>query len=186
MNLMASLGLDQVSGNPNEIADNTYDGIVEKDELVYVAKTNSINHAITYKVTEGTFAGKTKSVFVRFGTNPVDANGQATTDPNAVAGFDNTMSDDNRNYYKADLLALGVPVQVIDSGQFQIGSLKDTPCTFTLKTKDGYQNVYNVKRRTLQPTAQPGTLPQSQPAANSVPQAAQTQAQPASIPANLI
>lgn len=182
-NLMASLGLDQVSGDPNEIPDNTFDGIVKKDEFVFVKKSNSVNHVIEFEVTDGTYKGKSKAIFTRFGTDPVDANGQPTEKVDEIANYKHTMSDDNKNYYKALLLNLGVPAAVIDSGQFVVGSLKDTPVTFTTSTKNGYQNIYNVKVRQLTATPMPATLGGTpSPEAAAQPQA--TQAAP-QAPQNL-
>src|SRR3954468_3277747 len=89
--LLGSLGLNDVPADPNAIPDNTYDGEVMKSELVFVASKNSINHVITYKVTEGERKGAQKQEWYELGVAPVDASGAPATSVKDAVSFTPSM-----------------------------------------------------------------------------------------------
>lgn len=173
MNLLAQLGLDSVSADPNDIPDNKYDGHVLKDEMVIAKNSNTVSHVITYKVSDGDFKGAERAEWFRFGTDPVDVNGQPTEDPAAIANYTKTASEQNLQWYKKRLIDLGVSEDDINSGAFTVGSLSGIPVTFGVKRNGNYVNVNFVERR--DGTAAPATSAQpTQAMPTSTPAAAQT------------
>ena len=74
-NLLASLGLDSVSADPNAIPDNRYNGEVVKSEYVVAKRKGTLNHVITYRVTEGDHKGAEKAEWFKLCDDCVAADG---------------------------------------------------------------------------------------------------------------
>lgn len=177
-NLNATLGLGEISADPNDIPDGKYNGKVLSSQYV-LTKTGKVSHAITYQVTEGTHNGAQRPRFQDLGKDPVDANGQPATKIEDVANFTPTMSDAQKQWYKKMWVDHGIPEdQVVNA---KPADLEGRLVTFGVKTKDGYKNINFVETRTavsvtdMSLTAQPVTL--GQPLQPLTPQAPVTQPQ---------
>lgn len=162
MELLGTLGLDNVSADPNAIPDGKYDGDVFQSEYV-LKKDGSLAHAITYKTSEG---GAQKSQWYTLYTNCVDANGQPATSVAEVAGGTPAMSDNQKRWYKK------LWVDLLDIAEEEVKNQKPenlvgVPVTFGLKTKNGWQNINFVERRETNVQAGPVTF--GSPTSGTVP-----------------
>ena len=70
MGLMDSLGLDKVSGKPQDLPVGKYDGVVAQSEYVHFPNKNSYNHVISYQVTSNERKGGRKQEVFTLGDNP--------------------------------------------------------------------------------------------------------------------
>jgi len=124
--LFASMGLDNVEADVNHIADGVYPAFVYESTTV-VAKTGKnagkTSWVVTYKIAEGQFKGRTQQEW--FSLDPANE----TVKP----------------WLKRRILSLGVPETKI--GDFQPADVVGTAVTVKIQTKDGYQNVRDVKLR---------------------------------------
>lgn len=176
VNLLATLGLATVEA-AGELKPNKYDGVVERSALVYSESKDQISHVITYKVTEGTATGGTKDEWFNFGNNPLDANGQHTTDPEAVVSFTPTWSEQNQSFYKKRLIDLGVPEDVVNAGGVSVGDLVGIPCTFGVSERNGFRNISFAEKRDVPQNFAPQATDLSQ-AATQQPMVQQPQPTP--------
>lgn len=172
MGLLDSLGLDQVSGDPNDIPDGPYKGLVVKSEIV-VTKKDEVKHAITYKVSEGPHKGAERAEWFTLGKDPVrEGPGQV------LVGFTPTMSDQAKTYYKKRWADLGVISPNHDGPMPSIEALLNIPVEFGVKTREGFKNVNWVNRRTdVQPPV--GTNPTPGTSVNVTPPSAPQSAEEA-------
>lgn len=152
MSLIGSLGLDAVEADPNYLADGAYPGEVFKSEYVIREKDGeeTVNHVITYRVTEGDRKGAQKAEWFRLGKDPV-REGPA----NELVGMTPTMTEQAKTWYKKRLVDLGIPEEEIATLVPQ--TLVGIPVDFGVKTKNGYTNVSFVSRREIPGVA--GTAP---------------------------
>ena len=141
-NLMASLGLDQVSADPNKVPDNTYDCFVADVDYAYSTGKNVVGHVINYQIEDGPHKGSRISHWFSVGSDPVyDANGTLTN-------FRPTMSDGQKTWYKKAFVDLGMPEDQV--GVADPKSLIGTKCTVKVQTSaqdSRYQNVTQVNLR---------------------------------------
>lgn len=142
MNILGSLGLDQVESDPNNIPDGRYVGKVDSSRIVLSKDKSKVMHVTNYKVTEGDHKGAQVADFQQLGVDPqFDEAGNITS-------FTNTMSDMNKQWYKKRLVQdLGVPEDAVNSGTFDIANLADKAVVFGVKRNNGYVNVSFVELR---------------------------------------
>lgn len=158
MNLLSSLGLESVEADPNHIPDNRYNGIVARSELVVAKNKGTLNHVITYKITEGDRTGAEKAEWFKLGDNAVTAEGNPAEKASEVASYTPSMTEQAKPWYKKRWVDLGVPEDQVGKVDFDV--LVGTKVTFGIKTKDGYSNINFVERR--EATAQEqASVPQS-------------------------
>jgi hypothetical protein len=149
MSLLSSLGLDDVSADPNDIPVGKYDGVVLKADLVLVESKGELSHVITYQVTEGEFKGAQKQQWYTLYKDVKDADGNFPSDPKMVAAGTPALTDNQKRYYKklfVDLL--GIPEE--DVSKTEPTALAGVPITFGIKLKDGYKNVSFSERRVVE------------------------------------
>lgn len=136
---MGSLGLDNVSADPNDIPDGKYAGSVFKSEYVYLENDDSISHVITYKVDDGEHKGAQRAEWFKLGNQPVrDEAGNVTS-------LNVTMDDTKRRWYKKRLVDLGVPEEQINTVKPE--DLIGKQVTFGVKRNGQYINVNFVEVR---------------------------------------
>ena len=146
INLMQSLGLENVEADPNRVPDNKYDGVVFKSEYVLRKEKDSLSHVVTYKVEGGPHNGAQIAHWHLLGKNVKDAQGNFPDSVDQIASYDNTQTEMNKQFYKKMFVDLGIdPDQVHLTS---IDALVGIPVTFGVKTKEGYQNVSFVEKRT--------------------------------------
>ena len=150
-NLMASLGMDQVEGDPNALPDGKWVAEVSASDYVHAKNKNTYAHVLSYKVVEGTKKGAIKQEWFTIGEDPVFAE-----DGTTLVGLTPTMTPDQKSWYKKRLLDLGVEESQIDDGTFRPHQVVGLPITFGTKKKEGYINVNFVELRTPT-TSAPGT-----------------------------
>src|SRR5690606_32913943 len=105
MNMMESLGLDQVEEDPNFLPDGKYRGIVSKSDYVLVKSKNTVNHIIEFKVDDpgSKYNGRKRVEFYPMKKDATqDENGNWT-------GGVVAMDEERKSYYKRRLKSLGVP-----------------------------------------------------------------------------
>lgn len=140
MSIMGSLGLENVSADPNDVPDGKYAGVVFKDEYVYLTNDDSVSHVITYRVEDGEHKGAQRAEWFKLGVNP-------TRDQfENIVGLDVTMDDTKRRWYKKRLVDLGVPEDQI--ANLKPGDLTGKPVNFGVKRNGQYINVNFVELRT--------------------------------------
>ncbi len=143
-NPMASLGLDKVTADPNAIPAGVYDCTVSKVEYVHAKSKNTLGHVITYLVESGDYKGASITHWFTLGNNPTfDANGSPT-------GYEPTMTEQNKTYYKKAFVDLGIPEDQV--GLVDPASVVGRKCTVTLKINEPspgqvYRNVSGVTLR---------------------------------------
>lgn len=157
-NLLQSLGLESVEADPNHIPDNKYNGVVNESQLVVAKNKGTLNHVITYKVTEGDRKGAEKQEWFKIGKDPVDAEGNLATKAEDVVNYTPDMTDTAKQWYKKRWVDLGVPEEQV--GQVEFSVLKGKLVTFGVKSKDGYQNINFVEAREAT-AAEQADVPQS-------------------------
>jgi hypothetical protein len=150
IDLLGSLGLDTIPADPNAIPDGTYDGEVMKSELVLVTSKNTVNHVITYKVTEGERKGAQKPEWYELGVNPVTAENTPASKLAEAASFTPSMKDERKPWYNKRAKDLGVEGERFTSDN--LASIVGVPVTFNLKTENGFQNLKWVNPRKTQAT----------------------------------
>jgi len=154
--LMASLGLDDVSSDTNSIPDNTYDCFVADVQYVWIEAKNRLSDVITYQVEFGDHKGSRIPHWFSLGT---DASFDAEGNPN---GYKPNMNDKQKQFYKKAFTDLGIPENEVNAeARNRIVGQK---CTVTVKTnaKDTrYQNVTSVKVRNGQSGTQSANEPVS-------------------------
>ena len=144
-NLLASLGLDSVSADPNAIPDNRYNGEVVKSEFVVAKKKGTFNHVITYRVTEGDHKGAEKAEWFKLGEDCVTADGQPAERASDVANYTPSMTDNAKTWYKKRYVDLGISEEKV--GRIAPEDLVGIKVTFGTKTSNGYQNINYVEAR---------------------------------------
>jgi hypothetical protein len=181
--LLGALNLGGVSGDPNALPAGRYDGRVTKSEYAVNTKQTPpvLNHVVGLKVeSNDQYNGRTQTRFFKLGENPVDANGQPTTNPSQVVHFNQTMTDNNKDYYKKLWLDCGVPAHLVDSGQATPDMLLNAPVVFGVGERNGYLNVTFIDKRDVAPVAplgmQPGMVQPGMPFGMQQPAMAQGQA----------
>lgn len=174
VNLLASLGLGDVSADVNSLPDNRYAGIVSRSEYVVVpAKNNkpaTLSHVITYKVTDGDMKGREKAEWFRLGIDPVDANGNVPERASEVTSYTPTMTDNAKTWYKKRWVDCGVPEEAIPGADLNL--LVGKPIIFGTKTENGYSNVKYVEKRSLTAMETPtslGSTPTDAPVGQAAP-----------------
>lgn len=180
MSLLASLGLDEVSADPNDIPVGKYDGIVLKSQFVLQENKDTLSHALTYKVTEGEFAGAQKQQWYTLYENPRDANGVFPTDIKDLKAAKPALSENAKRYYKklfVDLL--GIPEEEVKNQEPEV--LEGRPITFGVKLKDGYKNVSFVEARQSSPSVPAGPVSLDPFTQATAPQAAAPVANPGAV-----
>ncbi len=138
MSLMDSLGLDNVSADPNALPDyNGWIGVVRESKYVVKNKDNSVNHVITYKVTEGKHKGAERQEWFNLGTvDAQDENGKVTA-------YTPTMTEDRKSWYKKRFVDLGIAEDQVSKTEPE--ALVGTPVRFGTKKKDGFININFVE-----------------------------------------
>jgi hypothetical protein len=97
------------------------------------------------------------------GENAVDQNGQPTTNLSVLAGFKDTMTADNKSWYKKLWLDLNVPEHLVNSSEATPDMLVNQPCVFGIAERQGYKNVNFIDKRDAAPVAPIGMGGMMQP-----------------------
>jgi len=122
--LFKSMGLDEVEADVNHIADGVYPAFVFESTVV-TAKTGKNagkdSWVLTYKIAEGQYKGRTQQEW--FSLDPANT----TVKP----------------WLKRRIISLGVPETKV--GEFEPADVVGTAVTVKIQTKEGYQNVRDVK-----------------------------------------
>lgn len=155
--LTASLGLDKVEADPNNIPDGRYDGKVLKSEYVLSKDKDKISHVVTYQVTDGQYKGAQRQQWYNLGDNCKNAQGGTPENLSDVAAFNPTMTEQNKQWYKKLFVDLGIPEEVINTpGGAKPEMLVNKLVTFGVKRNQGYVNVNFVELRTDAPVVDMG------------------------------
>jgi hypothetical protein len=172
-NLLGSLGLSDVSADPNDIPDGSYDGDVFRSEFVCVESKDTLAHVITYRVTEGEAKGAQRQQWYTLYNKPRDANGNFTSNPNEVVSVETDangkpnvlLTEGQKRWYKklwADLLfgtSEGLtPQQEQQIDQSKPEDLVGKTVTFGVKTRNGFKNISFVNPRVVDGAT--GVVPQ--------------------------
>ena len=140
--ILGSLGLGDVTADPNEIPDGKYAGNVTQSKILLSKDGSKLMHLIEYTVADGQFKGAQRPDFQVLGTDIVK------DEAGNITAFTNTMTDQNKQWYKKRLVTdLGAPEAEVDGGTFDIASLVGTPVNFGIKRNNGYVNVNFVEKR---------------------------------------
>lgn len=150
MGLIASLGLDAVTGDPNDLPVGRFDGVVSKSEFVLNKDKNKVSHVITYQVTEGENKGGSKQVWYDLYTEIVDAEGNFPATVADIKGGKPAMTENNKNWYKKALMDLSGCTRE-EASALEPEQLEGAEVTFGIAEKNGYRNVSFVERRNVQP-----------------------------------
>jgi DNA-directed RNA polymerase subunit H (RpoH/RPB5) len=156
MSLMGSLGLENISADPNEVPDGAYDGDVFKSEYVLMRDKDTINHVVTYRVTEGDRKGAQRAQWYKLGENPRNAAGEFPDKVEDIATYKQTMSDSNKQWYKKLFTDLGIPEDQVPNAKPE--DLVGKTVSFGVKTNNGYKNVNWVRLRTPEGNVAGGTV----------------------------
>lgn len=148
MSLLGSLGLDEVSADPNAIPEGRYAGVVFSSDYVYKKQDNSVSHVITYQVVDGERKGAQRQEWYNLG----DAT--AFADDGTVSAMNGTMTDDRKTWYKKRLVDLGVVEETI-STTFHPRDLVGKMVTFGVKKNGNYININFVELREAAPNVPP-------------------------------
>lgn len=143
-NLMASLGMDQVEGDPNALPDGRWVGEVMNSDFVHAKNKNTYAHVITYRVTDGSHKGAQRQEWFTLGENPV-------FEGDVLVGLTPTMSEEQKSWYKKRLLDLGVEETRVDDGSFRPHEIVGLPINFGTKKNGAYININFVELRTPSP-----------------------------------
>lgn len=125
-NLFASMGLEDVEADQNFIADGTWPAFIYESTTVTAKtgkNTGKPQWVITYKISEGKFSGKQQQEW--FSLDPTN--------------------EKVKPWLKRRLLSLGVPES--QHGSFNPPDVVGTAVMVKIATKDGYQNVRDVKEK---------------------------------------
>ncbi len=144
-NPMASLGLDKVTADPNAVPAGVYDCVVSKVEFVHGKSNNSLGHVITYQIEDGDYKGASITHWFTLGDNPTFA-----ADGKTPTGYNPTMTEQQKTYYKKAFVDLGIPEDMVTSTDPQ--SVVGRKCTVTVKVNEPtpgkiYRNVSGVTLR---------------------------------------
>lgn len=136
MSLLGTLGLDKVEGDPNNLPDGKYRGVVSRSEYVE-KKDGTLSHVITYKVTDPSSPrkGAEKAEWFNLGKDVVRDDSPAKK----ITGFTPTMSEAAKPWYKKRFLDLGIPEDRIN--EIDVADLVGVEVDFGVKTKDGFSNI---------------------------------------------
>jgi hypothetical protein len=146
MGLIASLGLDEVSGDPNDLPVGKYDGVVSKSEFVLVPAKKQVSHVVTYKVTDGEKNGMEKQVWYNLYGEIVNAEGNFPEKVEDIKGGKPLMTEQNKNWYKKLLMDLTGCAQE-EAKNIEPNQLEGITVTFGVAEKNGYKNVTFVEKR---------------------------------------
>lgn len=153
INLLGTLGLQNVAADPNDIPDNTYDGVVAESQYVTVESKDTLAHVITYRVADGPHKGAQRQEWFTIGNAPRDASGNFAKNVTDVVNFQQAMSDQQKMWYKKRWVDLGIAEADVNSGTVAPEALVGRPVTFGVKTKNGFKNISFVNLRKENPTA---------------------------------
>lgn len=138
--LMGSLGLDNISADPNALPDGKWAGEVVKSEYVHIKAKDSVAHVITYRVTQGERTGAERAEFWNIGTGP------KFDEANNIVGITTpTMSDKQKPWYKKRFVDLGIPEGAVASAHPR--DLVGKEVIFGTKKNGEYINVSFVELR---------------------------------------
>lgn len=147
-NLLATLGLQNVAADPNDIPPNTYDGEVSDSKFVLMKEKDQFAHVITYKVTDGPHKGAQRPEFFILGHQPRNAQGQFPDKVEDITNYNQAMNDNNKMWYKKRWTDLGIPEADVNAGTIGPEVLKGRPVTFGVKVNaQGFKNVNYVTLR---------------------------------------
>lgn len=150
MGLIASLGLSEVSGDPNDLKTGKFDGVVSASEFVLVESKKQVSHVVTYKVTEGESIGAEKQVWYNLYTDIVDAEGNFPAKVEDIKNGKALMTEKNKQWYKKLFMDLtGCAEDEVDTKE--PSDLLGIEVTFGVAEKNGYKNVNFVERRNSAP-----------------------------------
>lgn len=163
--LNATLGLQKVEADPNNIPDGRYDGKITKSEYV-LTKAGKVSHVTTFTVSDGQYKGAQRQKWDNLGENAKDANGNPAEKIDDVVSFDPLMNDNNKTWYKKFWADLGIDTDTVQAKpEMLVGKL----VAFGVKRNSGYANINFVELRTegtvteMNSLAVPQTLGDSSP-----------------------
>lgn len=146
MDITGSLGLEDVESDPNYLPPRTtFPGVVLNSEYVKPRNKEHLSHVITYQVTEGDKKGKTQAEWFRLGIPQYDDNQN-------LVGLENTMSEAAKSFYRRRLESLGVPESRFKG--FKPEDVIAVKVDFSVRHKDGFQNIASVELRNETDNAQ--------------------------------
>lgn len=155
MSLIASLGLSEVTGDPNDLPVGKYDGIVSKSEYVLSESKNKVSHVVTYQVTEGDRKGASKQVWYDLYNEIVDAEGNFPKSVEDIKGGKPAMTEAQKNWYKKAIMDV-TGVSRDEANSVEPPAWEGKEVTFGVAEKNGYRNVSFVERRNAAPATPQG------------------------------
>lgn len=142
MNLIESLGLDQVESDPNALPDGKWAGEVFKSEYVWHKGKNAtsdekdhVSHVITYRVTHGDRAGAQRQEWFLIGRKDAE-------NPEKIVPL---MTEQQKPWYKKRFEDLGVPPAEINTTTPE--ALVGLPVNFGTKKNGNFININFVELR---------------------------------------
>lgn len=146
MSLITSLGLGEVTGDPNDLPVGKYDGIVSASELVLSKEKDKVSHVVTYKVTEGERSGGTKQVWYDLYGKIQNAAGEFPEKVEDIVKGDPLMTESNKNWYKKAIMDVtGCTPE--EANSMEPEGWLNKPVTFGIAERNGYKNVSFVEGR---------------------------------------
>ena len=132
MSMFADLNLDDPSipNDPNLLPDNTYPCFVYEVKP-HASKAGDPGVKFIYKISEGTFSGRTITEWKSLGIKP---------------GIDPEKALKAKSYIKERLVSLGVATK--DMSGLDTEDLIGKECYVSIRNQDGFPNVQRVTRNT--------------------------------------
>ena len=154
MGLIASLGLDEVTGDPNDVPVGKYDGVISKSEFVIVKEKKQVSHVVTLTVTEGEKKGASKQVWYNLYGEITDGTPEANVPEKVedIKGGKPLMTENNKNWYKKFLMDMTGCSQE-EAKNVEPAQLEGIEVTFGVAERNGYRNVNFTERRSSAPVA---------------------------------
>lgn len=158
-NFLQHLGLNEVAGDPNDIPDSDYDGIISRSEYVLVKSKGTLAHVTTFQVTEGDAKGAERQKWDTLYKDVKDENGEFPEDLTKVKSITPAQSKAQKEWYKKFWLEMGIPEAKVDNGTAHPSDLVGLKVTFGIKTKQGYKNVSYQRLRDVAPVGPVSVTP---------------------------
>lgn len=145
--LNATLGLQNVPSDPNDIPPSKYDATVTRSE--YVLKKNGVmSHAVTYTVDDGQYKGAQVTNWTQIAKNLLKVDGTPAETVEEAHHGESLMTDQNKMYYKKMWVDHGIPEEQVDAGAVKPEDLIGIKVTVGTKKVNGFVNVSFVEKRT--------------------------------------
>lgn len=139
MDILGTLGLGEVSGDPDDVPVGAYDAVIYQSEYVLAKNKDSLAHVITFKVVGGERDGAKPRQWNTLGSAPRNEAGEFPANVQEVATYTPTMSEKQKSYYKKTWVDSGIPEDQV--GRLDPSALVGKPVTIRVYLSNGFKNV---------------------------------------------